>query len=405
MKNSNTPLNHPRKAQGLLVISFIAFISLGLPDGLLGVAWPGIRNHFDLPVDALGIILSAATGGYMLSSFFSGVLMRRIGIGGLLSLSCAVTASALLVFATTPVWWLFILFAAVVGVGGGAIDAGINTFVATYHSKHTMQWLHASFGVGVTLGPVIMTMGISMTSHWQPGYVVVAVAQGVLAAIFLMTKGLWQEVTLTSEAEHRGGQQASLVETITTLPAQLSMLMFFLYTGVEVGLGLWAYSLLTGSRGVSPEVAGILTGSYWAMFTVGRVLAGWYTRKIEVRKLIYLSLSLAIFGVGLILVNAGQLFTVVGIAVAGFAVAPIFPGLVSDTGRRVGRRHQANTIGMQIAAAGLGSAVVPSLAGVLADRYGLEVIPLYLLLALALLLSCFALLRTRGEQPQKAPMM
>jgi fucose permease len=168
------------------------------------------------------------------------------------------------------------------------------------------------------------------------------------------------------------------------------MLMFFLYTGVELGLGLWAYSLLTESRGIAPEIAGFITGSYWAMFTVGRVLAGWYTSKIGGRKLIYLSVGLALFGVGLILINSGQMITILGIALAGFAVAPIFPGLVSDTESRVGRRHQTNTIGMQIAAAGFGAAAVPSIAGVLARIYGLEVIPLYLLVALMLLLVSFA---------------
>ena len=390
MEHKNNSRTHTQHALGLIVISFIAFISLGLPDGLLGVAWPGIRRHFELPVDALGMVLIFGTAGYMLSSFFSGVLMRRLGIGGLLSLSCAATASTLLVYAVTPVWWLFVIFAAVGGLGAGAIDAGINTFVAKHHSTRMMQWLHASFGVGVTLGPIIMTLGISMTSRWQSGYIVVAIAQGALAAIFFATKGLWRGVSVSSETEaHPTERDASLLETLRTLPALLSMLMFFIYTGVEIGLGLWAFSLLTESRGISPQIAGFITGSYWAMFTLGRILAGWYTRRLDVRALIYLSASLALLGDGLVLLNAGQWPTLFGIALAGFAVAPIFPGLVSDTVNRVGPRHQANTIGMQIAAAGLGGAAVPSIAGVLARIYGLEVVPLYLLIAILLLLASF----------------
>ena len=374
---------------GLIIISFIAFISLGLPDGLLGVAWPGIRDYFNLPVDALGIILIFGTSGYMLSSFLSGVLMRRLGIGRLLSMSCAATASSLFVYASTSNWWIFVIFAAISGLGAGAIDAGINTYVAKYHSSRMMQWLHASFGVGITSGPVIMTLGISLNSRWQSGYLVVSIAIAILSAVFFVTKSMWFGITVNGSEEHHAETDATLFETLKTIPAQLSMLTFFLYTGVELGLGMWTYLLLTESRGVAPEVAGFVTGSYWGMFTVGRIFAGWYAKKIDVRKLIYLSISLALFGVALLLADSSQIITILGVTLAGFAIAPIFPGLVSSTTSRVGFRHQANTIGMQIAAAGLGVAVVPSIAGVLARNFGLEVIPLYLLSILALLLLVF----------------
>jgi fucose permease len=374
---------------GLIFISFIAFISLGLPDGLLGVAWPGIRRHFFLPVDALGLVLVFGTGGYMFSSFFSGVLVRRFGVGGLLSMSCAATACTLLVYAVTPFWWLFVIFAAVGGLGAGAIDAGINTFVAKHHSTRMMQWLHASFGVGITSGPIIMTLGISITLKWQVGYIIVFIAQGVLAIIFFVTKDMWEGITINNEEKHHAKYEATLIETMRLFPALLSMLMFFIYTGVELGLGLWMYSLLTESRGVSPEVAGIMTGSYWAMFTFGRILAGWFTSKINSGKLIYVCIFLAILGVCLLCTNTGQLTAILGILLAGFAIAPIFPGLVSDTINRVGHRHHGNTIGMQIAAAGLGAAVVPSIAGILAEIYGFEAIPYYLLSALILLFLSF----------------
>ncbi len=382
---------------GLIIISFIAFVSLGLPDGLLGVAWPGIRDYFDLPVDALGIILICGTGGYMLSSFLSGMLMRHLGIGKLLSLSCAATASTLFVYAITQHWWIFVMFTVIGGLGAGAIDTGINTYVAKYHSNRMMQWLHASFGVGITSGPVIMTLGISMTSRWQSGYLVVSIAIAILAAVFFATKSMWFGITVNSSEEHHAETDATLFETLKTIPAQLSMLTFFLYTGVELGLGMWTYLLLTESRGVAPEVAGYVTGSYWGMFTVGRIIAGLYARRIADSKLIYLSVSLALIGIGLLLTNSGQLTSILGIGVAGFAIAPIFPGLVSSTASRVGRIHQANTIGMQMAAAGFGVTIVPSLAGVLAKFYGLEVIPLYLLTVLSLMLLVFATLNYQSK--------
>jgi fucose permease len=377
---------------GLIIISFIAFVSLGLPDGLLGVAWPGIRDYFDLPVDALGIILIFGTGGYMLSSFLSGMLMRRLGIGKLLSLSCAATASSLFVYASTSDWWIFVMFATISGLGAGAIDAGINTYVAKYHSSRMMQWLHASFGVGITSGPLIMTVGISMTSRWQSGYFVVSIAIAILATVFYVTKSMWIGITAKGSEDQHAEPEASLFETLKTIPAQLSMLIFFLYTGVELGLGMWTYSLLTESRGVTPEVAGFITGSYWGMFTIGRIIAGLYASRIAERKLIYLSVSLALLGIGLLMTNSGQLTSILGIGLAGFAIAPIFPGLVSHTASRVGRIHHANSIGLQIAAAGFGITIVPSLAGVLAKNFGLEAIPLYLLTVLSLMLLVFAAL-------------
>jgi fucose permease len=377
---------------GLIIISFVAFISLGLPDGLLGVAWPGIREYHDLPVDALGIILIFGTGGYMLSSFLSGMLMRRLGIGKLLSLSCAATASSLFVYASTSDWWIFVMFATISGLGAGAIDAGINTYVAKYHSSRMMQWLHASFGVGITSGPLIMTVGISMTSRWQSGYFVVSIAIAILATVFYVTKSMWIGITASGSEDQHAEPEASLFETLKTIPAQLSMLIFFLYTGVELGLGMWTYSLLTESRGVAPEVAGFVTGSYWGMFTIGRIIAGLYSSRIADRKLIYLSVSLALLGIGLLMTNSGQLTSILGIGLAGFAIAPIFPGLVSHTASRVGRIHHANSIGLQIAAAGFGITIVPSLAGVLAKNFGLEAIPLYLLTVLSLMLLVFAAL-------------
>ena len=383
---------------GLIIISFIAFISLGLPDGLLGVAWPGIREYFDLPVNALGIIIFCGTGGYMLSSFLNGILIRSLGIGRLLSLSCAATASSLFVYAQTNNWLVFVTFTVINGLGAGAIDASINTYVAKYHSSRMMQWLHASFGLGITSGPLIMTLGISLTSHWQSGYLFVSIAIAILASVFFVTKSMWLGISVYNSQDHHAETEASLFETLKTIPAQLSMLTFFLYTGVELGLGMWIYSLLTESRGVALEVAGFITGSYWGMFTVGRIIAGLYAKKIADRKLIYLSVCLALLGIGLLITNSGQLTSIIGIGVAGLAIAPIFPGLVSNTASRVGQIHNANTIGLQIAASGFGIAIVPSLAGLLAKIYGLEAIPVYLLTVLSLMLLVFAAMNFQSNK-------
>jgi len=379
-----------------IVLSFIAFISLGMPDGLLGVAWPGIRETFNLPLDALGLLLVFSTAGYMASSFFSGLLVRRFGIGGLLGLSCALTAGALLIYFLSPFW--FLLFAAVFfgGLGAGAIDAGLNTYVEKHHSERMMQWLHASFGIGVTIGPLIMTAGIALTGQWRPGYLVVSLAQFVLAIVFFSSGHLWQKSDIVEDKAKMPEKEASLGETLREPRALLSMVMFFVYTGVELGLGLWSYSFLTISRGVRPEIAGIVTGSYWAMFTVGRILAGWYTRRMTVRSILYTGLGLALAGSLIMALDGGIWLTIAGIGLVGFAIAPLFPSLISDTVNRVGARHVSNTIGMQISSAGFGAAVVPSMAGVLARIYSLEVIPLYMMGALSLLF--LSILLSRGHK-------
>jgi MFS family permease len=244
---------------GLIVLAFIAFISLGLPDGLLGVAWPSIRDGFALSLDSLGVLLFAVTAGYLVSSFSSGGLIGRMGVGGLLAVSCALTGASLIGYTLAPSWWMLVAFGVTAGLGAGAIDAGLNTYVAANFGERLMQWLHASWGIGITLGPLIMTVGIDRFHTWRWGYVFVGSAQILLGAYFALTVSRWRRGRRVES-----GTPARLTdyrtpyrETLLQPGAWLSMLLFFLYTGVESTLGNWAYTLLTESRGISPGVAGI----------------------------------------------------------------------------------------------------------------------------------------------------
>lgn len=408
-----------RNSRILLFLSFVAFISLGLPDGLLGVAWPGIRDTFGLPVDALGLFLVFTTAGYMTSGFFSGALVRKLGLGGVLGASCAATGLALGVYSMAPAWWLFVAFGALGGAGAGAIDAGLNAYIDRNHTERLMQWLHASFGVGITLGPAIMTAGLSLTGQWQPGYQVVAVAQLLLAAGFLATRRLWErergwprvaasgERASDADADQRAGDEvethpepssgpaatacgeASIWESAVHLRSLAGMLLFFTYVGAELGLGIWAYTLLTESRGVDSTIAGIITGGYWASFTAGRILAGVVGSRVGLQRLVGWAIGLAAVSMAVVWADLGPWPTAAGIALTGFLIAPVFPGLMSDTRNRVEARHLSNTIGMQIAGAGLGGAALPALAGVSARALGLEAIPAFLFGILVVLLVLF----------------
>lgn len=381
-----------RSGLGLLLLAYIAFIALGMPDGLTGVAWPSIRREFGIPLDFLGFQMAAGTAGYLTSSFLSGRVMARLGVGRLLALSCFLTGGALIGTTLAPMWIIIVGMAALSGLGAGAIDAGLNTYIASEHSEGLMQWLHASYGIGITAGPIIMTAGLTRFASWRWGYVVVAIVQLTLATAFILSAKLWKREASQPEADRRLlDYKTPLRETLLQPRVWLSMLLFFIYTGVEIALGAWAYSLLTEARGVAPQTAGFVAGSYWATFTLGRMLAGLYTRRIRLDTLLRGSILAALAGALLLWWNPAPWASLAGVAIIGFAIAPIFPGLVSGTSARVTPKYAANTIGIQISAAGLGGAAIPALAGVIADTTTLEAIPVYMVILLVVLFTLYQL--------------
>jgi len=386
LKPDRKPVKNYRIALVLLV--FVAFIALGMPDSLSGVGWPSMRADFGLPLDALGMLFVTATAGYLTSSFFNGKLIARMGVGGLLAASCALTGLALLGYTLVPAWWMFVLLGVASGLGAGAIAAGLNTYVAANFGEGLMQWLHASYGVGVTLGPFIMTAALNYFNAWRLGYRSVAGVQFILAAAFLVSLPLWhrdEKQAASEDAKKLTDYRTPLLDTLKRPAVWMSALMFFLYTGGEASLGAWTYSLLTESRGVAAGLAGVVTGSYWGMFTVGRILAGLVARRTSGHVLITGGLLGALLGLGLLWWNPSGTASVIGVALTGFSIAPIFPALVSGTSQRVGARYSANTIGIQLSGAGLGAAVVAAAAGALARRISLEAVPVFLFTLFALL--------------------
>jgi fucose permease len=378
----------------LILLAYIAFIALGLPDGLLGVGWPSMRADFGVPLDALGMLLVTGTSGYLVSSFFSGRLIARLGVGKLLAFSCALTGAALISYTLVPSWWMMVALGVFTGFGAGAIDAGLNTYVAANFGARMMQWLHASYGIGVTLSPLIMTFAINTLHSWRSGYHTVGIVQLVLGGCFMFTLPLWrqhEQHAAAQETPRLTDYKTPILDTLRQPRVWLSIMMFILYVGAEVSLGTWAYTLLTESRGIAPQTAGLLTGSYWASFTIGRVVAGLFTRKVSTHALLRGSITGALAGAALLWWNPFPLASLVGVALVGFAIAPIFPALVSETSLRVGTRFAANTIGMQMSGAALGIAIIPSLVGVLARNISLEVIPACLFALFAALLGLYLL--------------
>lgn len=374
---------------GPIILAYAAFVALGMPDGLLGIAWPSMRADFAVPLDALGLLLVASVAGYMTSSFLSGALVARLGVGKLLAISCTLTGVALFGYTLVPAWWMVAVLGVMAGLGAGAIDAGLNTYAAAHFAPGLVQWLHASYGIGITLGPIIMTTGLTTFDSWRFGYRVVAAVQLLMALAFTLTLYWWNDHEADRAGEPREKRltdyKTPLGQTLRRPRVWLSISLFILYVGAEVSLGTWAYSLLTESRGVVPGLAGALTGLYWATFTLGRILAGVFAGRLGVDRLVQGGLGLAFIGAVLLWLNPFPLANVAAVSFIGLAIAPIFPALISGTSRRVGARFAANTIGMQMTATGLGGALVPALMGILARRFSLEVIPVCLVLFYLLL--------------------
>jgi len=265
-----------------------------------------------------------------------------------------------------------------------------------------MQWLHASFGFGATLSPLIMTASMTLFASWRPAYILLSALMVLMAIGFYLTLPAWKRPyqrfseAIESEVPERGlmDYNTSLWETLLRMVTWISILMFLLYTGAEFTLGNWTYTLFTEGRGVNPQLAGLWAGGFWATFTIGRVIAGLYAHRIQMNTMMYGALVLALVGSIMFWWNPVALVGVGGVFIVGFAMAPIFPGLVSSTSQRVGQVHAGNTIGIQISAAGLGGALLPALAGYLAARISLETIPVLLSISLLGLLALY-LLSTR----------
>jgi fucose permease len=383
----------------LLALAFVAFVSLGLPDGLVGVAWPSMRRTFGLPLDALGSLFISTTLGYVASSFLSGVLLRHIRLGTLLALSCAATALAMIVYSVAAHWFVIVGFGVAAGLGAGAIDSALNTFAAHHYSPRTVNMLHAFYGFGTTIGPALMTAVLLANAGWQRGYLIVGAAQLVLAAGFIATRHLWPSA---SEDGHAQGYGTALAETLRLPATALSAVVFIFYCGLEASSGAWLYTLLHEGRAMSTAAAGAAVSVFWASLMAARVVFGLVHVSAPISRWLIASMSVSLLAaVGLLLV-AHPSACIVAAGLIGFACGPIFPWLIAETPRRLGARHGANAIGVQIASAAIGLTLAPTLVGVLGDRYGANAIPWGLIALAALLLLAFGALErlSRRQQPE-----
>jgi fucose permease len=378
---------------------------LGMPGALMNVAWsPSIRSTFGLSLDAVGALFLASTIGYFLASSTSGRLMSRLGVGRLLTASAGLSAIGLLGYVLAPAWWVMLLFGFLIGTGGGMLDGAMNIYFAANFGPRLMNWLHACFGIGATLAPLAMTAILKSGGSWRWGYGLAMLFYAALAFLFVLTEGRWRLAqAAVSTAQPR---IAKAWETLQLPLVWLGIALFMVLTGLEVSAGQWSFSLFTESRHVTQEIAGLWVGIYWGSFTVGRIFFGAIVTWIRPAALIRFCIGGMALGAALIWWNPRPGVGFVALALLGFALSPLFALMITNTQERLGPVHAPNAIGLQVGAAGLGVGLLPGLGGVLAERYGLEIVPAFLLglMVVLFLLHEVANMRWIGIQPAAVPL-
>lgn len=365
------PARRERAPGLLLVLSYVGFVSLGLPDTVLGAAWPAMRVDFARPLDAAGAVLLVTTGGSVLSSMLSGHVRARWGTGSVLAASTALAALSLLSTAFAPAWAFVLCAGFLGGLGGGAIDACLNLYVAARHGARHMNWLHASWGIGAALAPTVVASVLSTGAPWRMAYALIGLLEGVLACAFTATRGRWHA---SAAPEHAHALHASPSQRRASMVA--SVLLFLLYTGLEAGAGLWAASLLVETRGMTRAAAGGATAAYWAALAAGRFLIGAVAERIGPARVLRGSVVAAsIATLALALPETPVWFSIGALSALGMALAPIYPLAMHDTPRRFGADTGARLVGYQVAAASIGVAILPWLLGGLARTYSLSLLP------------------------------
>lgn len=394
----------PRSSALLVGLAFAGFVALGLPGGALNVAWPSIRDHFALTQDAIGTLLLTQTIGYLVASFYNGRILSRLGIGPFLLTSTIVFGVGLGAYALAPTWWAMGLFGLVSGLGSGAIDAGLNTYFAANHSPSLMNWLHACFGMGATLGPQLATWILARNLSWRWAYAVIFAVQALLGAAFALTLRRWRLGQPASQETTPKPTDVRLLDTLRVPAVWLGIALFVGFTGLEGSAGQWGYVLFTEARKVPTTTAGTWISVYWASLTIGRILFGIAASRIGVTALVRAGMLGMVCGAALVWWSPTILLGFLGLAMMGFSVAPLFPLSISDTPRQVGSRHAPNAIGFEVAGASVGLAVLPALAGALAQNLGLETIGPFLLVASILVFALHeasipGALRRRNTEP------
>ena len=376
--------------QLLLAIIYLAFISLGLPDSLLGSAWPIMYQEFSVPVSYAGGISMIIAAGTIVSSLQCDRLTRKLGTGKVTAISVLTTAAALFGFSISHSYLALCIWAVPYGLGAGCVDASLNNYVALHYASRHMSWLHCMWGVGASLGPYIMGYALTGGKGWNMGYRYIAALQILLTVVLLISLPLWKKQRTAADVQDSDTAQeqnkALSLAQISRIPgAKEVMITFFCYCAVEQTAGLWASSYLVLHSGVTSEAAAGFASLFYIGITVGRALAGFLTIKFNDTQMIRLGQVLILSGILLLLLPLGGTAGLAGLIIIGLGCAPIYPSIIHSTPDHFGAENSQAVIGVQMAAAYVGILVMPPVFGLIATHISASLLPLYLLAILLLM--------------------
>ena len=368
----------------IIAITYLAFISLGLPDSLLGSGWPVMYGELQVSISYAGIISMIIAGGTIVSSLLSDWMTRKFGTGPVTAVSTLLTALALLGFSLSDSFWMLCLLGIPYGLGAGAIDAALNNYAALYFNARHMSWLHCFWGVGVSISPYIMSYCLTGNLGWQSGYRFVSVIQMALAAFLFLSLPLWKKRPTEADAEIKPEKRTW--GEIFRIPGVLLMLVaFFGYCSIETTAGLWASSYLVEYRGLDSEIAARFGSFFYLGITFGRFVCGFFSEKLGDHALVRIGMSVMIFGAVLIILPLeNDNFALAGLLILGFGGAPVYPSIIHSTPASFGAENSQAIIGVQMACAYLGCTLMPPVFGALSDWISIGLYPFFLL-AFALL--------------------
>lgn len=383
--------------QLLLAIIYLAFISLGLPDSLLGSAWPSMYPEFDVPVSYAGMVSMIIAAGTIVSSLQSDRLTRSLGTGKVTAISVGMTALALFGFSIAQSFWSLCIWAIPYGMGAGSVDAALNNYVALHYKSRHMSWLHCMWGVGATLGPYLMGHALSSGSGWNVGFRCVGIIQIVLTAILFFSLPLWKEKGAKAiDAASLQNEALTLKEIFRIPGAKEVMICFFCYCAIEQTAILWASSYLTLCKGVPAQTAAGFAGVFFIGITAGRALSGFITMKLNDTQMIRLGQGFIAMGVLAMLLPGKQALSLIGLALIGLGCAPVYPSIIHSTPAHFGADRSQAIIGVEMASAYAGSCLMPPLFGLIAAHIAAAWLPVYLLILLLTMIAMHELLTKKA---------
>lgn len=368
----------------LLALIYIAFISLGLPDSLLGSGWPVMHTDLQVPVSYMGMITMIISGGTVVSSLFSDKLTRKFGTPAVTVASVFLTAAALLGFSFSGHFWLLILFAVPYGLGAGAIDAALNNYVALHYSSRHMSWLHCFWGVGTIFSPFVMSYALANAS-WNAGYRMIGFVQAGIALLLLFTLPVWKVNPPKEEAENRAEGLAGALK-IRGVPGLL--IGFCAYCAAEATTMSWASTYMVEVKGLAAAEAARFASLFYIGITAGRFLSGFVINRLGDRRMILLGTGILSCGIlALLLPVNSAVFTLAGFLIIGFGCAPIYPCIIHSTPANFGAENSGVIIGIQMASAYVGSTFAPPVFGLLGNLLGFGLMPVYMAVFVILMIA------------------